>query len=89
MACMEPFSVMLSDLHTIICRLNLTLFEDVTYDSWSLPKALWKFTPEARVFRWKEIIIPDIYSFRLDKPKFKWESITSIKDSLWRWKENG
>lgn len=87
-ACSPPFSVMLADLNTIICRLNLTLFEDVAYESWTLAKSFWTFAPEARIFSWHEISTLAEYSFKPAMPQFIWKIKTGIGNSSWRWKGN-
>lgn len=84
-----PFSIMLGDLNTILCRLNLILFEDIEYESWTLAESLWGFSQEARSFIWQDILMPAEYQFKLAGLDFLWDIGTGIDNSSWRWKENG
>lgn len=86
--CSPPISVMLEDLNTIICRLNLTMFENVSYESWTLAKSLWTFAKQARIFRWQDISTQYEYSFKLATVQFIWEIERDIVNSSWRWKSN-
>jgi len=86
--CSPPFSIMLRDLDTIISRLGLTLFENISYAGWTLDESLWRFAQEIRSFTWQTISMPFEYSFRPAELRFNWDDGIQLKNISWRWDFN-
>ncbi|MBT9132500.1 MAG: hypothetical protein DDT32_01225 [Syntrophomonadaceae bacterium] len=85
-SCEDSMATMLTDLHTIICRLGLIFFEGVTSRGWTLARTPWMFEhPRVHIaFEW-EPITPIHYIFAEAPVRFSWELASQPNRISWRW----